>query len=560
MSERKRILIVGGVAGGASAATRARRLSEDAEIVLFERGEHISFANCGMPYHIGGTIADRGRLLVQTPEGMRERYRLDVRTRTEVLRIDRAARKVLVRNLATGEEIEEPYDALILSPGAAPVRPPIPGADHPLVFTLRTLGDMDRIKQVVDEQKPAQAVVIGGGYIGLEMTEALRQRGVGVTLVELAAQVFSAADPEMVAPIQQELESNGVDLRLGASVTAIREEDGRLEVRLSTGEAVACGLAIMAIGVRPEATLARDAGLATGEFGGIVVDEHMRTSDPAIYAIGDAVEVPHLVGGRPAFIPLAGPANRQGRIAADNIFGRPSVYKSSQGTAICKVFGLAIGMTGLSERALKRAGRPYEKVYIHPTSHAGYYPGAKQMSLKLLFDPKGGGILGAQAVGADGIDKRIDVLAVAMRAHMTVHDLKDLELSYAPPYGSAKDPVNYAGFVASNVLAGDVALCHVADVTSPRPDQVLLDVRTPGEVEAGTIPGARNIPVDELRTRLAELPKDKEILAFCQVGLRGYLACRILSQNGFKCRNLSGGYKTYKAATAMAKGAVNRFV
>jgi len=560
MAERKRILIVGGVAGGASAATRARRLSEDAEIVLFERGEHISFANCGMPYHIGGTIADRGRLLVQTPEGMRERYRLDVRTRTEVLRIDRAARKVLVRNLATGEEIEEPYDALILSPGAAPVRPPIPGADHPLVFTLRTLGDMDRIKQVVDEQKPAQAVVIGGGYIGLEMTEALRQRGVGVTLVELAAQVFSAADPEMVAPIQQELESNGVDLRLGASVTAIREEDGRLEVRLSTGEAVACGLAIMAIGVRPEATLARDAGLATGQFGGIVVDEHMRTSDPAIYAIGDAVEVPHLVGGRPAFIPLAGPANRQGRIAADNIFGRPSVYKSSQGTAICKVFGLAIGMTGLSEKALKRAGRPYEKVYIHPTSHAGYYPGAKQMSLKLLFDPKGGGILGAQAVGADGIDKRIDVLAVAMRAHMTVHDLKDLELSYAPPYGSAKDPVNYAGFVASNVLAGDVALCHVADVTSPRPDQVLLDVRTPGEVEAGTIPGARNIPVDELRTRLAELPKDKEILAFCQVGLRGYLACRILSQNGFKCRNLSGGYKTYKAATAMAKGAVNRFV
>ena len=560
MAERKRILIVGGVAGGASAATRARRLSEDAEIVLFERGEHISFANCGMPYHVGGTIADRGRLLVQTPEGMRERYRLDVRTRTEVLRIDRAARKVLVRNLATGEEIEEPYDALILSPGAAPVRPPIPGADHPLVFTLRTLGDMDRIKEVVDEQKPAQAVVIGGGYIGLEMTEALRQRGVGVTLVELAAQVFSAADPEMVAPIQQELESNGVDLRLGASVTAIREEDGRLEVRLSTGEAVACGLAIMAIGVRPEATLARDAGLATGEFGGIVVDEHMRTSDPAIYAIGDAVEVPHLVGGRPAFIPLAGPANRQGRIAADNIFGRPSVYKSSQGTAICKVFGLAIGMTGLSEKALKRAGRPYEKVYIHPTSHAGYYPGAKQMSLKLLFDPKSGGILGAQAVGADGIDKRIDVLAVAMRAHMTVHDLKDLELSYAPPYGSAKDPVNYAGFVASNVLAGDVALCHVADVTSPRPDQVLLDVRTPGEVEAGTIPGARNIPVDELRTRLAELPKDKEILAFCQVGLRGYLACRILSQNGFKCRNLSGGYKTYKAATAMAKGAVNRFV
>ena len=552
MPERKRILIVGGVAGGASAATRARRLSEDAEIVLFERGEHVSFANCGMPYHIGGAIRERGRLLVQTPEGLRQRYRLDVRTRTEVVRIDRAARKVLVRNLATGEEAEEPYDALILSPGAAPIRPPIPGADHPLVFTLRTLGDMDRIKHLVDEKKPAQAVVIGGGYIGLEMTEALRERGVGVALVELANQVFSPADPEMVAPLHQELAAKGVDLRLGASVTAIREEGGGLEVRLSTGEAIACGLAIMAIGVRPEATLARDAGLEICQSGGIVVDDHMRTGDPSIYAIGDAIEVAHFVDGHRAFIPLAGPANRQGRIAADNIFGRPSVYKSSQGTAICKVFGLSIGMTGLAEKALKRAGRPYEKVYVHPTSHAGYYPGAAPMSLKLLFDPKSGRILGAQAVGAAGIDKRIDVLAVALRAHMTVNDLQDLELSYAPPYGSAKDPVNYAGFVASNVLAGDAALCHVEDVTRPRPDQVLLDVRTPGEVEAGTIPGARNIPVDELRTRLAELPKDKEILAFCQVGLRGYLACRILSQRGFKCRNLTGGYKTYKAATAMA--------
>jgi NADPH-dependent 2,4-dienoyl-CoA reductase/sulfur reductase-like enzyme/peroxiredoxin family protein/rhodanese-related sulfurtransferase/TusA-related sulfurtransferase len=554
MPERKRILIVGGVAGGASAATRARRLSEDAEIVLFERGEHVSFANCGMPYHIGGAIRERGRLLVQTPEGLRQRYRLDVRTRTEVVRIDRAARKVLVRNLATGEETQEPYDALILSPGAAPIRPPIPGADHPLVFTLRTLGDMDRIKRLVDEKKPAQAVVIGGGYIGLEMTEALRERGVGVALVELASQVFSPADPEMVAPLHQELAAKGVDLRLGASVTAIREEGGGLEVRLSTGEAIACGLVIMAIGVRPEATLARDAGLEIGQSGGIVVDDHMRTADPSIYAIGDAIEVAHFVGGHRAFIPLAGPANRQGRIAADNIFGRPSVYKSTQGTAICKIFGLSIGMTGLAEKALKRAGRPYEKVYVHPTSHAGYYPGAAPMSLKLLFDPRGGRILGAQAVGAAGVDKRIDVLAVALRAHMTVHDLQDLELSYAPPYGSAKDPVNYAGFVASNVLAGDAALCHVEDVISPRPDQVLLDVRTPGEVEAGTIPGARNIPVDELRTRLAELPKDKEILAFCQVGLRGYLACRILSQNGFKCRNLTGGYKTYKAATAMAAG------
>jgi NADPH-dependent 2,4-dienoyl-CoA reductase/sulfur reductase-like enzyme/peroxiredoxin family protein/TusA-related sulfurtransferase/rhodanese-related sulfurtransferase len=550
MAERKRVLIVGGVAGGASAATRARRLSEDAEIILFERGEHVSFANCGMPYHIGGAIAERSRLLVQTPEGLRKRYRLDVRVRTEAVRIDRKARRLIVRDLKTGEEAAQDYDALILSPGAAPVCPPIPGIDLPQVFTLRTLGDMDCIKRLVDEARAARAVVVGGGYIGLEMTEALRQRGVGVTLAELAGQVFAAADPEMVTPIHQQLELHGVDLRLGTSVTAIHTKGAGLEVRLSTGEKVACGLVIMAIGVRPEATLAREAGLELGQSGGIVVDEHMRTSDPNIYAVGDAIEVAHLVGGHRAFIPLAGPANRQGRIAADDIFGRPSVYKSSQGTAICKVFDLAIGMTGMNEKALTKAGRPYEKVYVHPTSHAGYYPGAAPVSLKLLFDPKTGRILGAQAVGTAGVDKRIDVLATAMRAHMTVHDLKDLELSYAPPYGSAKDPVNYAGFVASNVLAGDVALCHVQDVLSPRPDRVLLDVRTPAEVEAGTIPGARNIPVEELRTRLAEVPRDKEVLAFCQVGLRGYLACRILAQNGIRCRNLTGGYKTYQAATA----------
>jgi NADPH-dependent 2,4-dienoyl-CoA reductase/sulfur reductase-like enzyme/peroxiredoxin family protein/rhodanese-related sulfurtransferase/TusA-related sulfurtransferase len=551
MPEPKRVLIVGGVAGGASAAARARRLSETAEIVLFERGPHISFANCGMPYHIGGAIADRDRLLVQTPDGMRRRYRLDVRTRTEVLRIDRAGRKVLVRNLETGRESEEPYDVLILSPGAEPVRPPIPGAEGPRVLTLRGLQDMDRIKHLVDTEKPERAVIVGGGYIGLEMTEALRRRGLAVTLVELARQVFIAADPEMAAPLHQHLQAQGVDLQLGTSVTAIQEEGSRLAVRLSSGETVSCGLVILAVGVRPEVRLAREAGLPVGPSGGIIVDEHMRTADPAVFAVGDAVEVPHRVDGRRVVLPLAGPANRQGRVAADNAFGRPSVYRGSQGTAICKVFDLALGMTGLSEKALRAAGRPYEKIYIHPASHAGYYPGAAPMSLKLLFDPTTGQVLGGQAVGAEGVDKRIDVLAVALRAGLTVQDLRDQELSYAPPYGSAKDPINYAGFVASNVMSGDMPVCHTEDVAHPRDDQFLLDVRTPAEVAAGTLPGAVNIPVDDLRRRLAEVPRDKEILAFCQVGLRGYLACRTLAQNGFRCRNLTGGYKTYKGAIGM---------
>ena len=557
MSHCKRILIVGGVAGGASAAARARRLSEDAQIILLERGEFVSFANCGMPYHIGQTIKERDRLLVQTPQGLSRRYNIEVRTRTEVVRIDRQRRQVIVRDLASGKEQAEPYDELILSPGAEPIRPPIPGVGSPRVLTLRSLADMDAIKKVVDglpaggSQAPAvRAVIVGGGYIGLEMAEALRGRGLAVTLVELTNQVFGVIDPEMAAPVHQQLTQHGVDLRLGTSVTGFSDDGRALQVLLSTGETIECGLAILSVGVRPEVALAREAGLAIGQCGGIVVDEHMRTGDEHIYAVGDAVEVTDLVGRHQAHIPLAGPANRQGRIAADNALGRDSVYRHSQGTAICKVFDLAVGMTGLSEKALKRLGRPYEKVYVHPASHASYYPGASPISLKLLFDPASGKVLGAQAVGTSGVDKRIDVLAVAIRAGMTVLDLQDLELCYAPPYGSAKDAVNYAGFVASNAIKGDVKLCHAADALSPRDDQKLLDVRTPAEVAAGTIPGAINIPLDELRSRLGELPRDKELLAFCQVGLRGYLACRILQQNGFKCRNLSGGYKTYAHAAA----------
>jgi NADPH-dependent 2,4-dienoyl-CoA reductase/sulfur reductase-like enzyme/peroxiredoxin family protein/rhodanese-related sulfurtransferase/TusA-related sulfurtransferase len=545
MDQRKRIVIVGGVAGGASAAAKARRVSEEAEIILFERGGDISFANCGLPYHVGGIIADRARLLVQSPEAMRRRFAVDVRTQSEVIRIDRGKKVVVVHDKAQDKQYEQPYDALILSPGAEPIRLPIPGADHKKVFTLRNLADMDAIKAAVDAASVKSAVVVGGGYIGLEMAEVLTHRGLAVSLVELEPQVMGPIDPEMASPLHEHLRLHGVDLCLGSSVTAIEDSDGLPTARLSTGRVIRTDLVILAVGVRPEVKLAAEAGLTIGQRRGIVVDDHMRTSDPDIYAVGDAVEVQDFVGGFPAVIPLAGPANRQGRIAAINALGGDAAYDRTQGTAICKVFDLAVGMTGLSEKALKRTGLTYEKVYVHPASHAGYYPGAMQMSLKLLFDPKNGKILGAQCVGADGVDKRTDVLAVAIRAGMTVYDLEKLELAYAPPFGSAKDPVNYAGFVAANVLRNEARICHAADVANPGPGQLLLDVRTAAEVQQGTIPGSIHIPLDDLRSRLDELPRDKEILAFCQVGLRGYLACRVLSQNGFACRNLSGGYKTY---------------
>lgn len=548
MGKQQRIVIVGGVAGGASAAARARRLSEEAEIIMFERGEYISFANCGLPYHIGGQIKDRDRLLVQTPERMQQRFGIEVRTRCEVTRVDRDKREVTVRDLPSGGESQVAYDTLILSPGAEPVRPSMLGADSPRVLTLRSIPDMDAIKDLVDADGCRRAVVVGGGYIGLEMAEALTERGLSVSLVELEPQVMGTVDPEMAAPLHQELRSHGVDLHLYTSVTEVTEANGTTSVLLSDGERLVTDLVIMAVGVRPEVKLAREAGLEIGQRGGIVVDAHMQTSDPHIYAVGDAVEVTDFVGDFATVIPLAGPANRQGRIAADRIFGRDGQYHKTQGTAICKVFDLAVATTGMNEKNLQRQGRSYQKVYVHPASHAGYYPGATQISLKLLFHPQTGQILGAQAVGSRGADKRIDVLAVALRAGMTVFDLQHLELCYAPPFGSAKDPVNYAGFVAANVINGDMPICHADEVRAPRDDQYLIDVRTPGEVRAGTIPGAVNIPVDELRQRLDEIPKDKELLIFCQVGLRGYLACRLLNQRGFSARNLTGGYKTYCAA------------
>ena len=545
MSSHPRILIVGGVAGGASAAARARRLSEVASIVLFERGPYVSFANCGLPYHIGGVIADRSRLLVQTPESLFARFDIDVRVNTEVVAIDPAAKEVLARNLKTGQETREAYDALVLSPGAEPIRPGIPGADGGQVFTLRNMGDMDAILAGLPKDAAGRALVVGAGYIGLELAEQLRHRGLPVTLVEKLAHVMGVADPEMTFPLHEELERQGVDLRLGRSVAAFTREGGELAAILDDGGRIACALVILCVGVRPETRLARAAGLALGTTGGILVDDQMRTSDPAIFAVGDAVEVRDFVSGDPALIPLAGPANRQGRIAAEVICGRDSRYKATQGTAICQAFDLGFAMTGLTETVLRRKGLPYRRIYVHPADHATYYPGAHPITLKLLFEPGRGAILGAQAVGAGGVDKRIDVIAVAQRAGLTVFDLEDLELCYAPPFGSAKDAVNMAGFVAANVLRGDVELWEPEELAGAMEDKLLLDVRTFRENAQGAIPGSLCAPVDELRDRLEDLPKDKELLVYCQVGLRGYVAARLLVQHGYKVRNLSGGYRRY---------------
>ncbi len=545
MSKPRRIVVVGGVAGGASAAARARRLSEAAEITVFERGAHVSFANCGLPYHVSGAIQERRRLLVQTPESLRARFALDVRVNTEVVRIDREAKQVVVRERFGGREYRHDYDALLLSPGAEPLRPKLPGVDDPRVRTLRNMEDMDAILERLEGGSTGTALVVGAGYIGLEMAEALRQRGARVVLVERLPHVMGVADPEMVAPLHDELRRNGIDLRLGTSVEAFQPDGERLLARLSDGTRVACGLVLLSVGVRPETGLAKEAGLEIGTTGGIRVDSQMRTSDPAIWAVGDAVEVQDLVRESPALIPLAGPANRQGRIAADSILGRASRYSATQGTAICKVFDLAFAITGASEAALRRAGIDYRRVYVHPADHATYYPGAQPIALKLVFAPEDGRILGAQAVGKAGVDKRIDVIATALRAGMSVYDLEDLELAYAPPFGSAKDPVNMAGFVAANVLRGDVALWEPEELGTRSAGQVLVDVRTEQEFREGTIDGALLLPVDELRSRLEELPRDKELLLFCRVGLRGYVAARLLAQHGFRVRNLSGGYLRY---------------
>ena len=542
-----KLVIVGGVAGGASAAARARRLSEDAHIVLFERGPDVSFANCGLPYYVGGEIAEREKLLVTTPERLRDRFKLDVRTRSSVEAIDRTAKKIRVRDLASGREYEEVYDKLILAPGAAPLRPPIPGIDLPEIFTLRNLQDVDRIKVRVDGGVK-QTVVVGAGFIGLELVENFVKRGIATTVVELQDQVLPPFDKEMTTPILESLLAKGVTVLLGQSAEGFEQTPDGVVVRLKSGERLPAQLVVLGIGVRPENKLAVDAGLEVGPRGGIRVNDHLQSSDPDIFAVGDAIEVKDFVSGDPTQVPLAGPANRQGRIAADNIFGRTVRYRGTQGTAIVGVFDKTAAMTGASEKVLRRSQRPFRKIYIHPAHHAGYYPGAEGMSLKLLFDPQSGRILGAQAVGGAGVDKRIDVLAVAIQAGMTVFDLEEMELAYSPQYGSAKDPINMAGFVAGGLLRDDHPQVDVETVLATPADQrpLLLDVRTPQEFSAGHLPGAVNIPVDELRSRMNELTHDRDIAAYCQVGQRGYLATRILRQAGFSVANIGGGYKTYK--------------
>ena len=542
-----KLLIVGGVAAGASAAARARRLSEDAEIILFDRGPDVSFANCGLPYYVGGEIADRKKLLVTTPEMLRTRFRLDVRTQSSVEAIDRAGRKVRVRDLATGREYEETYDKLILAPGAAPLRPPIPGMDLPGIFTLRNLHDVDRIKERVDEGV-RQAVIVGAGFIGLELVENFVRRGIPTTLVELQDQILPPLDKEMTTPIVESIRAKGVTVLLAESADGFERAPGGLVVQLKSGQRLPADLVLIGIGVRPENKLAVDAGLEVGPRGGIRVNERLQTSDPDIYAAGDAIEVRDVISGDPTQVPLAGPANRQGRIAADNVFGRSATYRGTQGTAIVGVFDRTAATTGASEKVLRRDNRPFRKVYVHPAHHAGYYPGAEAMTLKVLFDPDSGRVLGAQAVGGKGVDKRIDVLAVAIQAGMTVFDLEEMELAYSPQYGSAKDPINMAGFVAGGLLRGDHPQVDVEAVLAAPPSDrpYLLDVRTPQEYASGHIPGAVSIPVDELRNRLGELPRDRGIVVYCQVGQRGYLATRILLQAGLTARNIGGGFKTYQ--------------
>jgi NADPH-dependent 2,4-dienoyl-CoA reductase/sulfur reductase-like enzyme/rhodanese-related sulfurtransferase len=541
-----KLVIVGGVAGGASAATRARRLSESAQIVLFERGPDISFASCGLPYYLGGEIADRGKLLVVTPERLRSRFNVDVRVRSTVERIDRAGKALRILDQRSGCEYDESYDKLILAPGAAPLRPHVPGAELRGVFTLRTLRDMDRIAAALDGGV-RRAVVVGAGFIGLELVENLVRRGVATTVVELMDQVLPPFDKEMTRPIADHLAARGVTLLLGESAEAFANTPEGIVVQLKSGQRLMTQLVILGVGVRPENTLAVDAGLEVGPRGGIRVNDRLQTSDPDIYAVGDAIEVRDFVTSGPTQVPLAGPANRQGRLAADQIFGRDVRYRGTQGTAIVRVFDLTAAMTGASEKVLRRADRPYRKIYVHPTQHAGYYPGAEAMTLKLLFDPSSGRILGAQAVGGAGVDKRIDVLSVAIQSGMTVFDLEEMELAYSPQYGSAKDAINMAGFVAAGLLRGEHPQVD-AELFRGVPTAewpLLIDVRTPQEFAAGNIPGAVNIPIDELRDRLGEIPRDREIVVYCQVGQRGYLATRILRQAGLPAKNVSGGYKTY---------------
>ena len=552
-------LIIGGVAGGATVAARLRRMDEKANIILLERGKYVSYANCGLPYYIGDTINNREKLFVQTAKGFTDRFRIDIRTEQEVTAIRPDKKEVEIKNLSTGETYTETYDKLVLSPGAEPLRPSIEGIGSKKIFTLRNVPDTDTIKNYVNTENPKRAIVVGGGFIGLEMAENLYDLGIQVDVVEMANQVMAPLDFSMAAIVHRQLTDKGVGLHLEDGVSRFEEKDGGVTVHLRSGKQIATDMVLLSIGVRPETKLAKDAGLAIGERGGITVNDYMQTSDANIYALGDAVEVRHLVTGQPALIPLAGPANKQGRIVADNIvFGNKKKYPGSIGTSIAKVFDLTVAAAGANAKLLQRNNIPYISSYTHGASHAGYYPGAVPLSIKILFAPENGKLLGAQIVGFNGVDKRIEMLAQVIQRGGTVHDLAELEHAYAPPYSSAKDPVNMAGFVAENILNKKSRIIQWRELAELPADTIRIDVRTHDEYKLGTIPGFINIPVDELREHLDELPKEKPIVVTCAVGLRGYLAYRILVQNGFKhVRNLSGGYKTWSVATAPIKEIVS---
>lgn len=546
-----KIVIIGGVAGGASAAARARRLDEDAEIVLIERGTDPSFANCGLPYYVGGEIESRDKLLVAPAERLRQRYRLDVRTRQEVTSINRDQQTIDVRILETGETYTESYDRIVIATGASPFRPPIPGIKGPHVLELRDLADADRMFERVAPGESRRAIIVGAGFIGIEVAENLVRRGLDVTVVELVDQILPPWDPEMVRSLEDHIRQKGVTLKLNDSAIAFEEstaDNANLVVKLKSGEILPACFAVVCIGVRPESGLAAAAGIEIGPRGGIITNDHMQTSDPHVYAVGDVAQVKDFITGEPTQVPLAGPANRQGRIAADHIFGRDTVYRGTQGTAVVSVFGKTAAMTGHSEKLLQQANRPYDKIYIHPNNHASYYPGASPMTLKLLFNPENARIWGGQAVGEMGVDKRIDVIAMAIHAGMTVYDLEEVELCYAPQYGSAKDPVNMAGFVAAGVLRGDqsVTHCHLVPPTDGPCEWLVVDVRTPDEFAAGHIQDAINMPLETLRERMSELPVYCRIAVYCFVGQRGYMATRLLQHNGFDVSNLCGGLKSWQ--------------
>ncbi len=544
-------IIIGGVAGGATTAARLRRVNESCEIILIERGADISYANCGLPYYIGGTIKNRDELFVQTPGSFGTRFKIDVRVRNEALSINPNKKTVEIKSLNNGKIYHEVYDKLVISPGAEPVRPNLPGIDDPAIFTLRNVPDTDKIKKFVEEKQPKRAVVIGAGFIGLEMAENLHEKGINVSIVEMADQVMTPLDYSMASIVHQHLKTKNVEFFLKDAVTSFSNKNGHLQVQLNSGRILPTDLVILSIGVKPESKLAKEAGLTIGETGGIKVNQFLQTSDHDIYAVGDAIEFPHPITRKGTITYLAGPANRQGRIAADNIaFGNKRSYTGSIATAIAKVFDITVASTGLSGKTLKKEGIPYRASITHSSSHAGYYPGAQPMSIKIVFSPDNGKLYGAQIVGYDGVDKRIDLLATIIKNNGTVYDLQEIEHAYAPPYSSAKDPVNIAGYVAENILNGTTKNITWREFTRVKNDEVfILDVRTQGEYAMSHIKNAVNIPLDNLRQNMDSLPRDKNIVVYCAVGLRGYLATRLLLQNGYKnIFNLSGGFKTYQHA------------